>query len=153
MNQTTQPIHARQMGKAVNLAQGDFEQAMTNLRKQRIRIYGTFVFGYDNDTPETFERAYDFAVHHGLYLCGFNHLVPMPGTPLHQRLEREGRLLHDAWWLDDAYTYNTVPFRPARMTPEEVRECCLRAARVPAGNSCGQYYIDIGPDGAGCHKV
>jgi radical SAM superfamily enzyme YgiQ (UPF0313 family) len=53
----------------------------------------------------------------------------MPGTPLYQRLENEGRLLHDAWWLDDAYTYNTVPFRPARMTPEEVRKCCLRARR------------------------
>jgi radical SAM superfamily enzyme YgiQ (UPF0313 family) len=123
------PENLRQMGKAVNLAQGDFEQAMANLRKQRIRVYGTFVFGYDNDTPETFERAYEFAVRHGLYLCGFNHLVPMPGTPLYQRLEREGRLLQDAWWLDDAYTYNTVPFRPARMTPEQVRECCLRTRR------------------------
>jgi radical SAM superfamily enzyme YgiQ (UPF0313 family) len=119
----------RQMGKGVNLAQGDFEQAMVNLRNYGIRVYGTFVFGYDNDTPETFDRAYDFAVRHGLYLCGFNHLMPMPGTPLYQRLEKEGRLLSDAWWLDDAYTYNTVPFRPARMTPEEVRKCCLRARR------------------------
>jgi len=123
------PDNLRQMGKGVNLAQGDFEQAMVNLRKYGIRVYGTFVFGYDNDTPESFDRAYDFAVRHGLYLCGFNHLVPMPGTPLYQRLEKEGRLLHDAWWLDDAYTYNTVPFRPARMTPEEVRKCCLQARR------------------------
>jgi radical SAM superfamily enzyme YgiQ (UPF0313 family) len=123
------PDNLRQMGKGVNLAQGDFEQAMGNLRKYGIRIYGTFVFGYDNDTPETFDRAYEFALRHGLYLCGFNHLTPMPGTPLYQRLEKEGRLLYDAWWLDDAYTYNTVPFRPARMTPGEVRECCLRARR------------------------
>jgi radical SAM superfamily enzyme YgiQ (UPF0313 family) len=123
------PGNLRQMGKAVNLAQGDFEPAMANLRKHRIRIYGTFVFGYDNDTPETFDRAYDFAVRHGLYLCGFNHLMPMPGTPLYQRLEKEGRLLSDAWWLDDAYTYNTVPFRPARMSPDEIRACCLRTRR------------------------
>lgn len=123
------PDNLRQMGKGVNLAQGDFEQAMANLRKYGIRVYGTFVFGYDNDTPETFDRAYEFAVRHGLYLCGFNHLVPMPGTPLYQRLETEGRLLHDAWWLDDAYTYNTVPFRPARMQPEEIKACCLQARR------------------------
>jgi radical SAM superfamily enzyme YgiQ (UPF0313 family) len=123
------PGNLRQMGKAVNLAQGDFEPAMANLRKHGIRVYGTFVFGYDNDTPETFDRAYDFAVRHGLYLCGFNHLMPMPGTPLYQRLEKEGRLLSDAWWLDNAYTYNTVPFRPARMSPDEIRACCLRTRR------------------------
>ncbi len=123
------PGNLHQMGKAVNLAQGDFEPAMANLRKHGIRVYGTFVFGYDNDTPETFDRAYDFAVRHGLYLCGFNHLMPMPGTPLYQRLEKEGRLLSDAWWLDEAYTYNTVPFRPARMSPDEIRACCLRTRR------------------------
>ena len=130
------PDNLRQMGKGVNLAQGDFEQAMANLRKYGIRVYGTFVFGYDNDTPETFDRAYDFAVRHGLYLCGFNHLMPMPGTPLYQRLEKEGRLLHDAWWLDDAYTYNTVPFRPARMSPEEIRNV------LPAGASAFLFTSD-----------
>ncbi len=118
-----------QMGKSVNLAQGDFERAMGHLRRHRIRVYGTFVFGYDHDTPATFDRAYEFALRHGLYLCGFNHLVPMPGTPLYRRLEAEGRLLYDAWWLDDGYSYNTVPFRPARMGPEEIRHHCLRARR------------------------
>jgi radical SAM superfamily enzyme YgiQ (UPF0313 family) len=120
----------RQMGKGVNLRLGDFEPAMENLRKHGIRVYGTFVFGYDQDTPETFDQAYRFAVRHGLYLCGFNHLVPMPGTPLYRRLKEEGRLLYDAWWLDDSYTYNTVPFRPARMTPEEIRQSCLRTRRL-----------------------
>jgi radical SAM superfamily enzyme YgiQ (UPF0313 family) len=123
------PDNLRQMGKGVNLAQGDFEPAMANLQKFGIRVYGTFVFGYDNDTPETFDRAYDFAVRHGLYLCGFNHLTPMPGTPLYQRLEKGGRLLHKAWWLDDVYNYNTVPFHPARMSSDEIRMCCLRARR------------------------
>lgn len=123
------PENLRQMGKGVNLAQGDYEEAMANLREARIRIYGTFVFGYDHDTPDTFEQAYRFAVRHGLYLCGFNHLVPMPGTPLYTRLQAEGRLLYDRWWLDENYTYNTVPFRPARMTPEAIRDCCLLTRR------------------------
>ena len=65
-----------------------------------------------------------------LFPRGFNHLTPMPGTPLYRRLEAEGRLLSPAWWLDETYTYNTVPFRPARMTPGEIRECCLRTRRA-----------------------
>ena len=127
--ESLEPANLRQMGKGVNLAQGDYERAMTNLRRHGLRVYGTFVFGYDGDTPETFEASLAFARRHGLYLCGFNHLVPMPGTPLYRRLEAEGRLLYDAWWLDDAYAYNTLPFRPARMSPEEVRERCLDARR------------------------
>ena len=127
--ESLEPENLRQMGKAVNLVQDDFEEAMANLRRHRIRIYGTFVFGYDHDTPATFESALHFAVRHGLYLCGFNHLVPMPGTPLYRRLQQEGRLLYDAWWLDEGYSYNTVPHRPALMSPEEIRAHCLRARR------------------------
>jgi radical SAM superfamily enzyme YgiQ (UPF0313 family) len=127
--ESLEPANLRQMGKGVNLAQGDYEDAMARLKRHGIRVYGTFVFGYDHDTPDSFERARAFATRHGFFLCGFNHLTPMPGTPLYRRLQDEGRLLHDAWWLDDAYTYNTLPFRPAQMSPEAVRAACLDARR------------------------
>ena len=32
-------------------------------------IYGTFVFGYDDDTPESFDRAVDFAIRHKFFLA------------------------------------------------------------------------------------
>jgi hypothetical protein len=38
-------------------------------------------------------------------------------------------LLYDAWWLDDRYTYNTVPFQPRKMSPEAVRDGCVEARR------------------------
>jgi len=127
--ESLEAANLRQMGKGVNLAQGDYETAMANLKRHGIRVYGTFVFGYDHDTPESFDRVHDFAMRHGFFLCGFNHLTPMPGTPLYQRLKDQGRLLHEHWWLDDHYTYNTLPFRPAGMPPEAVRAACLRARR------------------------
>jgi len=123
------PDNLRQMGKAVNRDGSGFEEAMARLKHAGIRVYGTFVFGYDHDTPASFEAALAFAIRHGMYLCGFNHLVPMPGTPLYQRLASEGRLLHEAWWLDEAYRYNQVPFRPAGMAPEELRRLCLDTRR------------------------
>ncbi len=121
------PANLRQMGKDVNMVQGNYARAMSTLRRFGIRIYGTFVFGYDHDTAETFDQSVDFAMEHGMYLCGFNHLTPVPGTALYQRLEREQRLLYGKWWLDDAYSYNKVPFRPASLSAEEVRQHCLRA--------------------------
>jgi radical SAM superfamily enzyme YgiQ (UPF0313 family) len=117
------------MNKSFNTARGGFNQALTNLRKYRIRIYGTFVFGYDGDTQGSFAETVDFAQEHAMYIAAFNHLTPFPGTPLYHRLARENRLLYDAWWLDDRYSYNRIPFRPHGMSAEELQGGCLGARR------------------------
>jgi len=119
----------QQMGKGINRAGLDYDRAMAALGRHSIRVYGTFVFGYDQDTEASFETALEFSLRHGFYLCGFNHLTPMPGTPLYARLEREGRLRFERWWLDDDYTYNAIPFHPARMDHEALHQACLRARR------------------------
>lgn len=117
------------MNKTFNSARGGFAQALKNLRRHRIRIYGTFVFGYDGDTPASFDETVDFALEHAFYIAAFNHLTPFPGTPLYRRLQGENRLLYDAWWLDDRYTYNRIPFQPLGMSPEELQRGCVGARR------------------------
>jgi radical SAM superfamily enzyme YgiQ (UPF0313 family) len=125
------PANLESMNKRFNTAKGGFEVALANLRRHRIRVYGTFIFGYDGDTPDSFGPGptVDFARRHGFYIAAFNHLTPFPGTPLYHRLEREGRLLYDAWWLDARYSYNRIPFRPAGMAPDELQRACLSARR------------------------
>ncbi len=123
------PGNLRQMNKGVNLVQGDYARAMANLREAGIRVYGTFVFGYDHDTLDTFEASLDFAVRQGLFLCGFNHLLPMPGTPLYARFQAEGRLRFDSWWLDPDYRYNTLAFHPHSMSAEALEQACLDVRR------------------------
>jgi radical SAM superfamily enzyme YgiQ (UPF0313 family) len=117
------------MNKRFNTMAGGFERALKNLRRHQIRVYGTFIFGYDRDTPETFDRTVDFAIEHGLYIAAFNHLTPFPGTPLYDRLQRESRLRFERWWLNDAYSYNTIPFTPAQLAPEELQRLCVEARR------------------------
>lgn len=117
------------MNKRFNTARGGFEKALANLRRHRIRIYGTFVFGYDGDTEASFRPTLEFAMRHGFYIAAFNHLTPFPGTPLYARLEREGRLLYDAWWLDERYRYNGVPFLPRGMSPAALQRACLATRR------------------------
>jgi len=118
------------MNKSFNLMRGGYLRALENLRRHRIRLYGTFIFGYDEDSPECFDDTVRFARENGFYIAAFNHLTPFPGTPLYHRLEREGRLLYDAWWLDDRYSYNRVPFRPGRMTALQVERGCVEARRA-----------------------
>jgi radical SAM superfamily enzyme YgiQ (UPF0313 family) len=123
------PGNLKDMNKSFNTMRGGFERALANLRRHRIRVYGTFVFGYDRDAPGSFDKTVRFARDQGMYIAAFNHLTPFPGTPLYRRLQSEGRLLYDAWWLDGRYSYNQIPFRPAGMTPQELQRGCLEARR------------------------
>jgi radical SAM superfamily enzyme YgiQ (UPF0313 family) len=123
------PANLKDMNKSFNTMRGGFEKALANLRRHRIRVYGTFIFGYDRDTPESFRNTVKFAKDHALYIAAFNHLTPFPGTPLYRRLQNEGRLLYENWWLDDRYSYNRIPFQPRGMTPEALQHNCLEARR------------------------
>jgi radical SAM superfamily enzyme YgiQ (UPF0313 family) len=119
----------RDMKKGFNTMKGGFPAALSNLKRHDIRVYATFIFGYDHDTEESFERSVDFAIDQRFYIAAFNHLTPFPGTPLYQKLKAAGRLRYDAWWLDERYRYNDLPFTPARLAPEEVTRLCVESRR------------------------
>ncbi|MCP4210773.1 MAG: radical SAM protein [Halieaceae bacterium] len=124
------PENLKKMSKGFNTMKGGYEQALVNLRRYQIKLYATFIFGYDNDTPASFAETVAFAKRHRFFIGAFNHLTPFPGTPLYKRLSTEGRLLYDAWWLEDGYSYNKIPFRPTQMHPEELQRGCLEARRA-----------------------
>jgi len=117
------------MNKGFNTMKGGYAAALANLRRHNIRVYGTFVFGYENDTEASFDAAVDFAIEQRMYIAAFNHLTPFPGTALYDRLRDNGRLRFDAWWLDSRYRYNELPFMPERLRPEQVTAGCIRARR------------------------
>jgi len=117
------------MGKGFVTTLGSYDAALVNLRRHGIRLYVTFVFGYGNDSAETLELASAFAELHRFFITAFNHLTPFPGTPLYRRLEREGRLLFDRWWLDPGYRYGMLPFAPEGISPKELEERCIMARR------------------------
>jgi radical SAM superfamily enzyme YgiQ (UPF0313 family) len=117
------------MYKHFNTMHGGYRRALANLRRHGIAVYGTFIFGYEQDTESSFEDAVSFATEESMYIAAFNHITPFPGTPLYERLETEGRLRFEAWWRDPGYRYNTLPFVPRQLTPEQVREGCLSARR------------------------
>jgi radical SAM superfamily enzyme YgiQ (UPF0313 family) len=121
------PENLRQMHKSFNTMKGGYEVALANLRRHGIRLYTTFIVGYDGDSPESLREVVSFAERHRFYIVAFNHLTPFPGTPLYERLQTEGRLLFDRWWLDPGYRYGMVPFTPAGMTANEVKEGCIAA--------------------------
>jgi radical SAM superfamily enzyme YgiQ (UPF0313 family) len=121
------PENLRRMQKSFNTMKGGYEKALENLRRHRVRLYVTFILGYDEDDGDTFRETLEFALQNQFYIVAFNHLTPFPGTPLYDRLEREGRLLFDRWWMHPDYRYGMVPFAPRGMTAEMVRRRCVEA--------------------------
>jgi len=118
-----------QMNKAWNSVSGSYARVVRALHQRGIAIYGTFVLGYDADTPDTVERTLDFALEANLEIANFNPLTPMPGSALYERLLREGRLLKPHWWLDDGYRYGDAVFEPRGMRAEELAERVFDARR------------------------
>ena len=121
------PENLKRMHKSFNTMKGGYETALANLRAYGIRLYATFILGYDDDNGDTLKETLAFAMRHRFYIAAFNHLTPFPGTPLYDRLHREGRLLFERWWLDPRYRYGMVPFAPKGMTSEMVKERCIEA--------------------------
>lgn len=119
----------KQMEKKWNLRHGDYTTAIRKFQDRGIMVYGTFVFGYDCDTVDSFDVTVEFALRAKFCLANFNPLTPTPGARLYDRLRTEGRLIHDRWWLDPNYRYGQATFHPRGMTADELTEGCFRARR------------------------
>jgi radical SAM superfamily enzyme YgiQ (UPF0313 family) len=128
--ESLQPANLREMSKPINESHGGIEPAVRELRRCRVPVYGTFVFGFDADEAASFHETVEFTIKHGFLMAAFAHLMPFPGTALYRRLANERRLRHDKWWLDPRYTYNTVAFEPRRLSADELRQQCLVTRRT-----------------------
>lgn len=121
--------------------------SIREIRKAGICVYGSFIFGLDDDTPEMAGRIESFLDETGIDVPGINLLRPVPGTALFDRLATEGRLLHPAT-DHDAFRFSwgqEMLYRPKRMELEEfvpvytgltkrvftVRNALKRAAAAP----------------------
>jgi radical SAM superfamily enzyme YgiQ (UPF0313 family) len=82
-------------------------------------INGSFVFGMDDDEADVFRRTVDWAIAHGVTTATFHIQTPYPGTGLHARMVREGRITTSNW---DRYDTRHVVYRPARLTPDALKD-------------------------------
>lgn len=96
-----------------------YEKAVEEIHSRGIMINGSFVFGLDGDTVQTFRATLDWIVRNRIETVTSHILTPYPGTVLYDRMREQGRLL-----TDDLSLYNTahVVYRPKNMTTEELYE-------------------------------
>lgn len=98
---------------------GHYREAIRRIQSHGIRVNGCFVLGLDGHGPEVFDEVYDFVEELELFDVQITLQTPFPGTPLYERLRREGRLLHEGQW--ERCTLFDINYQPKQMSVEELR--------------------------------
>jgi len=88
-------------------------------------VTGFFMFGFDCDYPDVFDRTLQAIYDWDLDSATFSIITPYPGTPLFTKLNKEGRITSYDW---SRYTEGNVNFQPKNMNAEELKNGSKRAA-------------------------
>ena len=99
--------------------QDAYKAAIAKIQSYGITVNGCFILGLDGDTPEIFNEVFTFVKDSGLYEVQITFLTAFPGTPLYERLSREGRIIKpEAWELCTLFDIN---IRPKLMSAEQLQ--------------------------------
>ncbi len=85
-------LESPQSGYA-KLAGSDTLSLVRELRSNGIRVLGSTIVGMHHHTPQNIGEEIDYACKHETDFHQFMLYTPLPGTPLHQRMEKEGTLI------------------------------------------------------------
>lgn len=118
----------RAAGKRQNRP-AEYRETVQMLREHGIAVWGSFVFGFDTDDPEVFDRTVELAIAMRLTMATFAMLCPYPGTTLYRRLDAESRLTDRRWWLREYREEEGPHFVPKRLSRDQLREGWMRAAQ------------------------
>ena len=119
----------RTVGKRQNKPR-KYLDVVRQLADHGIAVWGSFVFGFDEDVGESFDKTVEFCVESKLTMALFALLTPYPGTRLYKRLKEEGRLTTDAWWLSQDHDTGAPFYRPLQMSREQLREGWIKSWRA-----------------------
>jgi len=115
--ETLAPENLRRSNKRQNLGR-DYQAVTDRLHGLGIMINGSFVFGMDDDRGDVFARTVGWAIEQGITTATFHIQTPYPGTRLHDRMLREGRIVTNDWNL---YDTRHVVYRPAQLEPQTLK--------------------------------
>jgi radical SAM superfamily enzyme YgiQ (UPF0313 family) len=104
------------IGKKTNTVE-NYSQAVRNIHENHMAIIGDFMFGFDTDTPDVFEKTLKAIKELEIDVADFSILTPFPGTPLMKKLDSEKRILTKDW---KEYNMGHVVFRPKQISSEEL---------------------------------
>jgi radical SAM superfamily enzyme YgiQ (UPF0313 family) len=101
---------------------GDMVAGVRTLQRHNISVWAGMIVGFDSDDPGVFQDQLDFLQEAGIPVVMLGLLQAIPGTPLHARMEREGRLreVKLGGVRGDTAEFMTTNIVPTCMSDEEL---------------------------------
>ncbi|GEM_PF-359168 len=96
------------------------KEATKNIHQAGIISSGNWMFGFDWDTPDIFDRTLQALDDLELMHASFTSEIPYPGTASWKKFHREGRLV--SYNYDDYLGKDHVVFQPKQMSVEELQQ-------------------------------
>jgi ribosomal protein L20 len=112
------PAGLKGMNKKQN-TKVDIARTVATIQAAGIEVMAGFIFGGDEDTPDTARAIATFAEATAIPTAMTGMLTPIPYTPLTERLRAEGRLMEAEFSGNN--TDDEVQFVPRHMTADEMR--------------------------------
>ena len=114
----------RRYHKGINCKHLSRYQALINgFHKAGISVFGAFIIGGAEDTPQTVADTALAAVQMGIDIIQITNLTPLPGTKMFERLRSAGRLCATEYPRDwERYTFTETVYDPESMTARELDE-------------------------------
>jgi len=106
----------KEMHKESNKA-NNYIKTIKKIHDYGMGVRASFIFGFDHDTLDIFHKTNEFIRKSEIDVPSCGILTPFPGTPIYNRLEKEGRILTKDWSL---YNMENVVYQPMHMTAEEL---------------------------------
>ncbi len=94
--ESVSPTNLTTVGKKANWVD-KYEADIKKIHSYGIGIHGFFIFGFDEEKEDVFDRTLRFAQNMKLESAQFSLLRPYPGTALYESLDKDGRLLTKDW--------------------------------------------------------
>ncbi len=117
-------INLAKVGKAkVNVVE-KYRDSIAKIQKAGIKVFGSFIFGFDDDDQSSFLNTVRFCVNSRLEGANFYIYTPLPFTKLFSEMDEEKRILHRDW---SKYDCNHVVHQPIKISAEELMEGYLGA--------------------------
>lgn len=98
----------------------DTRALTTELRAHGIKVLGSTIVGLEHHTPDNIRSELGYAVSHDTDFHQFMLYTPVPGTPLYQQMEEEGRLLEVD--LADIHGQHKFNFEHAAISRDESKK-------------------------------
>ena len=110
----------------------EYATAIKKVKEHGMMITGLFMFGFDTETPDIFDKTYQTICQWDLDCAQFNILTPHPGTNIYKEFERQGRILTKDW---SKYDVAHVVFLPKHMSQVDllqgIRRTTSRYLSIP----------------------